>query len=78
VVGVQSSCVFGGDVYWEYFAGAGEGGGWDGGLGVNDPLFLRGKADIVQMIEIMQQMSDGEEHGSAVAKTRAAVLSQYL
>jgi hypothetical protein len=29
------------------------------------------------MIEIMQKMGDGE-HGSQVAKTRAAVLSDYL
>ncbi|KAH8597289.1 fungal-specific transcription factor domain-containing protein [Bisporella sp. PMI_857] len=42
-----------------------------------DPLFVKVKADIVQMIEIMQQMSEGE-HGSEVAKTRAGVLSQYV
>ena len=32
---------------------------------------------IVQMINIMQLMSEGE-NGSAVAKTRVAVLSNYL
>jgi len=40
-------------------------------------LFLRAKADVVQMIGIMQKMSEGE-HGSEVAKTRVVVLSQYL
>jgi hypothetical protein len=42
-----------------------------------DPLFLRAKADIARMIEIMQLMSEGE-HGSAVALTRVSVLSTYL
>lgn len=42
-----------------------------------DPLFVRAKADIVQMIDIMQRMGEGD-HGSAVAKTRVSVLSNYL
>ncbi|PQE29009.1 Zn(II)2Cys6 transcription factor protein [Rutstroemia sp. NJR-2017a BBW] len=51
----------------------------EGGLELvlKDPLFVRAKADIVRMIEIMQKMGGGE-HGSQVAKTRAAVLSDYL
>jgi len=44
---------------------------------VKDPLMLRGKSDILHMIQIMQQMSEGE-HGPEVAKTRAGVLSTYL
>jgi len=44
---------------------------------LKDPLFVRGKADIHRMIEIMQMMSEGE-HGSAVALTRVTVLSTYL
>ncbi|KAM3077109.1 hypothetical protein ACMFMG_003422 [Clarireedia jacksonii] len=46
-------------------------------LVLKDPLFVRAKADIVRMIEIMQKMGEGE-HGSPVAKTRASVLSDYL
>ncbi|KAK0129113.1 hypothetical protein ONS95_001052 [Cadophora gregata] len=42
-----------------------------------DPLFARGKADILQMIKIMRTMSEGED-GSAVALTRVSVLSTYL
>ncbi|KAG4417028.1 hypothetical protein IFR04_009804 [Cadophora malorum] len=42
-----------------------------------DPLFARGKADILQMIQIMRIMSEGED-GSAVALTRVSVLSTYL
>jgi len=51
----------------------------DGGeeLLLKDPLFLKAKADIVKMIEIMQLMSEGD-HGSAVAMTRVSVLSTYL
>ncbi|RDW91995.1 hypothetical protein BP5796_01389 [Coleophoma crateriformis] len=42
-----------------------------------DPIFTRAKADIVKMIDIMQKMSEGE-HGSEVAKTRVAVLTNYI
>ncbi|PVH82669.1 hypothetical protein DL98DRAFT_547791 [Cadophora sp. DSE1049] len=42
-----------------------------------DPLFARGKGDILQMIQIMRIMSEGED-GSAVALTRVSVLSTYL
>jgi hypothetical protein len=36
-----------------------------------------GLMNAVQMIQIMQRMSEGE-NGSEVAKTRVAVLSKYL
>ncbi|KAI0470194.1 fungal-specific transcription factor domain-containing protein [Xylaria cf. heliscus] len=42
-----------------------------------DPLFSKAKADITRMIQIMKIMSDGE-HGSDAARTRVAVLSEYL
>ncbi|KAG9230622.1 fungal-specific transcription factor domain-containing protein [Amylocarpus encephaloides] len=44
---------------------------------LRDQLFIRGKEDLVRMIEIMQQMSEGE-HGSAVAATRVEVLRAYI
>jgi len=42
-----------------------------------DPVFVRGRADIVHMIDIITQMSESEP-GQFVAKTRAGVLSQFL
>ncbi|KAL7949876.1 fungal-specific transcription factor domain-containing protein [Trichoderma barbatum] len=39
-----------------------------------DPLFVRAKADITRMIQIMQQMAEDSE----VARTRVQVLSQFL
>ncbi|TEY39720.1 hypothetical protein BOTCAL_0452g00030 [Botryotinia calthae] len=42
-----------------------------------DPLFVRAKADIVRMIEIMTNIGDGE-NGSQVARTRVQVLSDYI
>ncbi|KAH6673560.1 fungal-specific transcription factor domain-containing protein [Halenospora varia] len=47
-----------------------------GGLMGRDPLFIRARADIEKMIEIMRKMSG--DHGSAVALTRVSVLSTYL
>ncbi|CAG8955127.1 hypothetical protein HYFRA_00007142 [Hymenoscyphus fraxineus] len=46
-------------------------------LAEDDPLFVRGREDIVRMIDIMRQMSEGE-HGSKVALTRISVLSAYI
>lgn len=42
-----------------------------------DQLFLRGKADIAHMIQIMNRMGEGDS-GSEVARTRAQVLSEFL
>ncbi|KAK3318327.1 fungal-specific transcription factor domain-containing protein [Apodospora peruviana] len=42
-----------------------------------DPLFVRAKADIHRMIEIMQLMSQGEQ-ASETARTRVQVLSDFL
>ncbi|KAL6836824.1 fungal-specific transcription factor domain-containing protein [Trichoderma sp. SZMC 28015] len=39
-----------------------------------DPLFVRAKADITRMIQIMQQMAEDSE----VARTRVQVLSEFL
>ncbi|TVY16047.1 Fusarisetin A cluster transcription factor fsa6 [Lachnellula arida] len=51
----------------------------EGGLDLlaRDPLFVRAKADILRMIEVMQAMSEGED-GSDVALTRVSVLTAYL
>ncbi|CAG8978331.1 hypothetical protein HYALB_00005917 [Hymenoscyphus albidus] len=46
-------------------------------LAEDDPFFVRGREDIVRMIDIMRQMSEGE-HGSKVALTRISVLSAYI
>ena len=43
----------------------------------NDPLFLKAKADVVQMIEILQA-TQGHDEAARAAKTRAEVLSGYL
>lgn len=45
--------------------------------GGKDPTFVRAKADVVHMINIMNEMSS-TEHGSEVAKTRVSVLRNYL
>ncbi|KAM7216209.1 fungal-specific transcription factor domain containing protein [Rhypophila decipiens] len=42
-----------------------------------DPLFVRAKADIHRMIEIMQLMSQGDQ-ASETARTRIQVLSEFL
>ncbi|KAL2189501.1 fungal-specific transcription factor [Thermothelomyces heterothallicus CBS 203.75] len=42
-----------------------------------DPLFVRARADIHRMIQIMQVMSEGEQ-GSQTARTRVQVLSEFL
>ncbi|KAK3368973.1 fungal-specific transcription factor domain-containing protein [Lasiosphaeria ovina] len=42
-----------------------------------DPLFVRARADIHRMIQIMQMMSEGEQ-GSQTARTRVQVLSEFL
>ncbi|KAK0619903.1 fungal-specific transcription factor domain-containing protein [Immersiella caudata] len=42
-----------------------------------DPLFVRARNDILRMVQIMQNMSEGEQ-ASATAKTRVAVLSEFL
>ncbi|KAI0597004.1 fungal-specific transcription factor domain-containing protein [Biscogniauxia sp. FL1348] len=42
-----------------------------------DPLFVRAKADITRMIQIMKIMGEGPQ-GSDVARTRINVLSEYL
>ncbi|KAL1874908.1 hypothetical protein VTK73DRAFT_10388 [Phialemonium thermophilum] len=42
-----------------------------------DPLFVRAKADIIRMIQIMQIMGEGE-HGSETARTRVEVLREFL
>ncbi|KAI0013081.1 fungal-specific transcription factor domain-containing protein [Xylariaceae sp. FL0662B] len=44
---------------------------------VRDPLFARARADIARMIQIMKIMADGEQ-GSDIARTRVAVLSEFL
>ncbi|KXX82166.1 Acetamidase regulatory protein [Madurella mycetomatis] len=56
-----------------------EDGAEGGGLGgtEKDPLFVRARADIHRMIQIMQRMSEGE-HGSQTARTRVQVLSELL
>ncbi|KAF3345603.1 GTPase-activating protein gyp10 [Verticillium dahliae VDG2] len=46
-------------------------------LVVRDPLFVRARADIRRMIEIMKIMGDGEQ-GSDVARTRVVVLEEFL
>ncbi|CRK42395.1 hypothetical protein BN1723_000804 [Verticillium longisporum] len=46
-------------------------------LVVRDPLFVRARADIRRMIEIMRIMGDGEQ-GSDVARTRVVVLEEFL
>ncbi|KAG9248453.1 fungal-specific transcription factor domain-containing protein [Calycina marina] len=42
-----------------------------------DALFSRARADVVQMIDIMHKMGEGET-GSVVARTRVGILSQFL
>ncbi|KAK3491713.1 fungal-specific transcription factor domain-containing protein [Neurospora crassa] len=42
-----------------------------------DPLFVRARADIHQMLNIMRAMSEGEQ-GSETARTRVQVLSEFL
>ncbi|KAJ4413714.1 hypothetical protein N0V85_003454 [Neurospora sp. IMI 360204] len=42
-----------------------------------DPLFVRARGDIHQMINIMRAMSEGEQ-GSETARTRVQVLSEFL
>ncbi|KAI1143049.1 fungal-specific transcription factor domain-containing protein [Hypoxylon sp. FL0543] len=44
---------------------------------LRDPLFARAKADITRMVQIMKIMGDGEQ-GSDDARTRVAVLSEFL
>ncbi|KAI1409127.1 fungal-specific transcription factor domain-containing protein [Hypoxylon sp. FL1857] len=44
---------------------------------LRDPLFARAKADITRMVQIMKIMADGEQ-GSDDARTRVAVLSEFL
>ncbi|KAK3398702.1 fungal-specific transcription factor domain-containing protein [Sordaria brevicollis] len=61
-----------------------EGNGRGGGTGERgedvlgkDPLFVRARGDIHQMINIMRAMSEGEQ-GSETARTRVQVLSEFL
>ncbi|KAK3940689.1 fungal-specific transcription factor domain-containing protein [Diplogelasinospora grovesii] len=42
-----------------------------------DPLFVRARSDIHRMIQIMQLMGEGEQ-ASETARTRVAVLSEFL
>lgn len=42
-----------------------------------DPLFVRAKADITRMIQIMQLMGEGDQ-GSETARTRVQVLREFL
>ncbi|RYP74652.1 hypothetical protein DL771_002918 [Monosporascus sp. 5C6A] len=42
-----------------------------------DPLFARARSDINRMIQIMRAMGEGDQ-GSEVARTRVAVLSEFL
>ncbi|RYP27765.1 hypothetical protein DL767_007540 [Monosporascus sp. MG133] len=42
-----------------------------------DPLFARARSDINRMIQIMRTMGEGDQ-GSEVARTRVAVLSEFL
>ncbi|OIW32457.1 hypothetical protein CONLIGDRAFT_270875 [Coniochaeta ligniaria NRRL 30616] len=42
-----------------------------------DPLFVRARADITRMIQIMQVMGEGEQ-GSETARTRVDVLREFL
>ncbi|KAK3688163.1 fungal-specific transcription factor domain-containing protein [Podospora appendiculata] len=42
-----------------------------------DPLFVRARADIYRMIDIMRIMSQGEQ-GSETARTRVQVLSEFV
>ncbi|KAL0471474.1 fungal-specific transcription factor domain-containing protein [Neurospora intermedia] len=42
-----------------------------------DPLFVRARGDIHQMLDIMRAMSEGEQ-GSETARTRVQVLSEFL
>ncbi|EAA32843.3 hypothetical protein GE21DRAFT_6617 [Neurospora crassa] len=42
-----------------------------------DPLFVRARGDIHQMLNIMRAMSEGEQ-GSETARTRVQVLSEFL
>ncbi|RYO91259.1 hypothetical protein DL762_002245 [Monosporascus cannonballus] len=42
-----------------------------------DPLFARARSDINRMIQIMRTMGEGNQ-GSEVARTRVAVLSEFL
>ncbi|KAI8957213.1 fungal-specific transcription factor domain-containing protein [Daldinia sp. FL1419] len=44
---------------------------------LRDPLFARARADITRMVQIMKMMADGE-WGSDDARTRVAVLSEFL
>ncbi|KAK0630616.1 fungal-specific transcription factor domain-containing protein [Bombardia bombarda] len=44
---------------------------------VKDPLFMRARADIYRMIDIMEKMSDGEQ-GSETARTRVIVLRDFV
>ncbi|KAI2614152.1 fungal-specific transcription factor domain-containing protein [Hypoxylon fragiforme] len=44
---------------------------------LRDPLFARAKADITRMVQIMKIMADGE-YGTNDARTRVAVLSEFL
>ncbi|KAL2261075.1 hypothetical protein VTK26DRAFT_4728 [Humicola hyalothermophila] len=52
-------------------------GGGGGSLMAKDPLFVRARADIHRMIQIMQAMSEGEQ-GSETARTRVQVLREFL
>lgn len=54
-----------------------------GGLGPTGVIEYLGfemsaNTETAKMIRIMEEMSEGQEHGAEVAKTRAAVLMQYL
>ncbi|CCC08131.1 hypothetical protein SMACR_01681 [Sordaria macrospora] len=56
----------------------GGGGGEGEAMAVGkDPLFVRARGDIHQMINIMRAMSEGEQ-GSETARTRVQVLSEFL
>ncbi|KAI4866274.1 fungal-specific transcription factor domain-containing protein [Hypoxylon rubiginosum] len=44
---------------------------------LRDPLFARAKADITRMVQILKIMADGEQ-GTEDARTRVAVLSEFL
>ncbi|KAI2617573.1 fungal-specific transcription factor domain-containing protein [Hypomontagnella submonticulosa] len=44
---------------------------------LRDPLFARAKADITRMVQILKIMADGEQ-GTDDARTRVAVLSEFL
>lgn len=44
---------------------------------LKDPLFVRARADIHRMVQILQIMSEGEQ-GSETARTRVRVLQEFL